>query len=70
MLKGEKLCGVWGPFMYGDPIIFREIRWRVAKAQKMDVPKGYVPIKPEDEEAEGITGIINITIDDALGYRA
>jgi len=56
--------------MYGDPIIFREIRWRVAKAQKMDVPKGYVPIKPEDEEAEGITGIINITIDDALGYRA
>ena len=65
----EKLCGQWGPFLYGDPIVFRAMRWRVAMYPRRLVPNGRVPIKPEDEEAEGITGVITISMDDALGCR-
>ena len=69
MLENEKLCGRWGPLLYGDPIVFREIRWRVAMYPKRLVCNGHVPIKPEDEELEGFTGVITIPIDDAIGCR-
>lgn len=66
----NQLCGRWGPFLYGDPLIINGLRWRVAMADILDVPIGYVPFKPEDEEAESITGIMMMPIDDLLDCRA
>ena len=67
--KESKVSGCYGPYFEGDPVIFKGMRWRVASARdvlasKKTVPHGCAPIKPEDEEAEGIVGIEMIPIDD------
>lgn len=64
MQDSKKKCGQWGLFFDGDSVIYHDMRWRIVSALKKDVPHGCAPIKPEDEEAEGITGVIMVPIDD------
>lgn len=65
MQDSEKRCGQWGPFFVGDPVIYRnDIRWRVVAAKRKDVPRGYAPIEPEDDEIRSIVGTKMVSIDD------
>ena len=64
MPNSKKRCGRWGQFFFGDPVMYRGMRWRVVAAQREDIPLGCAPIKPEDEEGEAIVGIEVIPIDD------
>jgi len=47
MPDSEKKCGTWGNFLYLDRVICMGGIWRVAMANREDVPQGCVPILPE-----------------------
>jgi len=64
MQNSKKRCGKWGPFFVGDPVIYREMRWRIVAEQKGKIPPGCAPIVPEDEEGESFLGLGIVPIDD------
>lgn len=67
--KENKLSGCYGPHFERDPVIHKEMRWRIATASEVTASKkkvrdGCAPIIPEDEEAASITGVKIVPIDD------
>jgi len=67
--KKEKECSIWGSYIAGDPVFWMKTkelgdRYRVAKANHKKVPRGHVPIRPEDTNSQCDTLPFYVPMDD------